>query len=230
MKTEAQSQLAVVSERFTSIHPEYKTARRRIEDISQSIENYAVELTNSIHSEHAAAEQRANNLETQLGQLQEEFAGFKSTSAEFRGLKDEVDRNWNTHSKLQQRIMDLDLDPETLPSFLTTVTHPVVPDKKSSPKTLFRAAGGLFLGGLISVALIGWNHRRGLPFTSKDQSGKLLGIPQISELVVPRSNDWEEAIRSPGVITAIRDLMIVSRNMRVVQITATPDCNSGNSA
>ena len=64
-------------------------------------------------------------LQGALTGLQGKFVAFKSTSADFRGIKGELDRNWNTFAKLQQSIMDLDLEPETTPTFVTVMSEPV---------------------------------------------------------------------------------------------------------
>ena len=73
----------------------------RVADVDQSVKDYAEKMKEGLRSEYVAASQRARNLNRQLDDLRQRFISFKDSSAKFRGIKEEIDRNWNTHSQIQ---------------------------------------------------------------------------------------------------------------------------------
>ncbi len=223
MQATAKASIAVVKDRVTERHPDFLAAVSRLEDIERSLRTHAAEMKSGVDSQYSAATQKVTKLNEDLSALRGDFVGFKSTSAEFRGLKDEIDRSWNTHTKLQGKIMELDLHPEVTPTFVTVMSAPVVPDKKSGPRTLFWVAGGMFFGGIFALGKIYWRHRKGLPFTSKEQLTKLLKVPMIAELEMPKDGNVIEQMLTLEQSPQILNLLISLRNSQLVHVTSLGD-------
>lgn len=220
MEAGARSAMAVAQEKFTPTHSEYQAALSRMSDTDRSVRKYAVELKNSVNSEYLAASEKAKRLEDQVEKLREKFIAFKTTSAGFRGIKEEIDRNWNTHTQLQQRIMQLDLDPEAAPTFLTVVEPPLLPHKKAKPWTILWALAGLVFGSFTALALVLWKNRQGLPFTSGKQSENLLsGIRQISEIKFPSVTRDDQIVAQLEKSNPLREMLIACREARIVHLT-----------
>lgn len=220
MHAAAKSEFAAVKERVTESHPAYREAESRLAEVNRSLLDYAGEMKNGIESEYGAARERTAKLNETLVALQQDLVGFKSTSADFRGLKEEIDRQWNTYTRLQQKIMDLDVGPEGTPTFATVISRAVVPDKKSKPRGLFWAAGGVVLGGLVALGQIFRRHRSGLPFTSGTQAKELLGIPTIVELETANSDNFSRRISRIEGSPQMMNLLIALRGFRLIQTTS----------
>jgi len=220
MLAAAKTELAGVKKRSTERAPEYKAAVSRLEQVESTMRDYAMEMKNGVESEYQAAVEKVSKLSDRLVGLQGDFVGFKSTSAEFRGLKGEIDRNWNTFAKLQQSIMDLDLEPETTPNFVTVVSEPVVPDKKSKPSRVLWCAAGMVLGGLVALGRIFVSNRRGLPFTSVEQAAGRLQVSPLAALKIPGSGNPAEQMAELGKAPQLLNILIALRSTRVVHITS----------
>ncbi|MDF1862224.1 MAG: hypothetical protein P1U87_18555 [Verrucomicrobiales bacterium] len=194
MHARAKSEFGVAKEQYRLGHPAYITAESRLVEVEGTLRDYAAEMKSSVQSEYDAASQKVDKLSETLSILRSEMVGQKSVSAEFRGLKEEIDRNWNTYTSLQQKIRDLDLNPEVTPTFATVMSGPVVPDKKAKPGTLIYAAGGMILGGLCGLGLIFWKNRHGLPFTSQSQAEKQLSLATVASIPSPADGSRESRL------------------------------------
>lgn len=211
MHADAKAEMAAIAQRRQAKHLEYQEAASRLEEVEATLRRYAIEVKNGVASEYEAATEKVVKLNETLSDLHDDFVGLKTKSAEFRGLKEEMDRNWNTYTRLQQKVMDLDLDPEVSPTFITVVSDPVVPDKKASPRGLYFAAGGGLLGVLVAIGLVFWPHRFGLPFTGQDQVQRLLGLPVIGSV------ELQGAGKAPAS-GDILNLLISTRETQVVGV------------
>jgi uncharacterized protein involved in exopolysaccharide biosynthesis len=224
MHATAKSEFAAVKERVKASHPAYREAESRLAEVNQSLRVYAGEMKKGIESEYAAARDKTAKLTESLVALQKELIGFKSTSAEFRGLKEEIDRHWNTYTRLQQKIMDLDIGPEGVPTFATVISKAVVPDKKAKPRRLYWAGGGMALGAFFALGLIYWCHRDGLPFTSRAQPTELLKIPIIAEFETTNSNNFSTRVSGLESSPQMMNLLIAIRGLRLIQVTSVSRC------
>lgn len=186
MHAEAKSKLASVAERNTADHPSYREAAGELKEVEATIAKYATEMKSGLDSEFQAASSKVEKFSEDLAKVQKEFVSFKSKSAEFRGIKETIDRSWNTYSSLQEKVTDLDLYPETELNFVTVISRPIVPDKKSAPKGSLWAAGGGVLGMILVAGILGWRYRNGLPITDETQVNSLPGVESIGCLEVPR--------------------------------------------
>lgn len=220
MLAASKAEMAAVKQRATERNPDYQAAASRLEQVEATVRDYAVEMKNGVESEFRAASEKAIKLNDTLVGLQGEFVGFKSTSAEFRGIKGEIDRHWNTFMKLQQALMDLDLEPETTPTFVTVVSEPVVPDKKSKPFRLLWVAAGTILGGLFATGMIFVRNRRGLPFTSAEQASDRFDVPTIAALKIPLNGSALERMAEVERSPQLRNILIAQRNSDLVHITS----------
>lgn len=220
MHAAAKSDFAAVQQRVTASHPSYLEAESRLAQVNETLLSYAGELKNGVELEHAAALERTQRLQENLSALQQELVGFKQASAEFRGLKEEIDRHWNTHSRLQQKIMDLDVGPEGDPTFATVISRALVPDEKAGPKELLWGGGGILLGGLFALGMVWRRHRQGLPFTSAAQPAEILGIPAIAELQAAKSGETGQRIARLESSPQWLNLLLALRDIRVVQVTS----------
>lgn len=219
MHARAKSELSVAKQQYQPTHPSFKSAESRLAEVESTIRDYALEMKNSVQSEYDAASQKVEKLSETLSILRGEMVGQKSVSAEFRGLKEEIDRNWNTYTSLQQKIKDLDLNPEVTPTFATVMSGPVVPDKKAKPRGLFYAAGGMFLGGLYALGIIFWRNRDGLPFTSGPQASAALDAPEVATIPVVRNSQGTPVEQSQEVL----NLLISLRDTKLIHITSVDD-------
>lgn len=179
LHTTAESELAAAKQIYGVRNPQYRVAEQSLEQVQRSLRNYAAELKDSAMSDYTASLRKAEQLEGSLQSLQGEFGGYKARSAEFRGLKAEVDKNWNTHSELQKKILALTLNPELSPMVAIPISEPVIPHKPSYPSKLLFAGTALVLSLMLTLAYILFNNRRGLPFTSAGQLRSVLGLPSI---------------------------------------------------
>ena len=220
MLAAAKAELAAVKRKSTERAPEFRAALSRLEQVEATMRDYALEMKNGVESEYRAATEKVGKLGESLAQLQGEFVNFKSTSAEFRGVKGEIDRNWNTFAKLQQSIMDLDLAPETTPTFVTVVSEPVVPDKKSKPFRLLWVAVGTILGGMFAAAVIFIRHRRGLPFTSPMQAAQRFETSSVTPLKVPEQGSAAEIFSQLQTSPKLLNVLISLRDSKLVHIAA----------
>lgn len=219
MHASAKTDVASIREQFTPSHPSYKEAARKLSEIEKTLTEYAGEMKDGMHAEYLAAQQREEKLQASMQRLQAEFIAFKSKSAEFRGIKEEIDRNWNTHSQLLQKIIHLDLNPENDLSFITLISKPIVPDEKSHPITLLWVAAGMLAGGFLVVGLLFLRYRQGLPYTSAtqpgDQLGRSLGVPSLATLDLSSRGEQGGGAPSPELV----NLMIGLGDARVVQVS-----------
>jgi len=220
MQARSKSEFGVAKEQYRVGHPAYKSAESRFVEVEGTIRDYAVEMKKSVQSEYDASSQKVEKLSETLSILRGEMVGQKSVSAEFRGLKEEIDRNWNTYTSLQQKIKDLDLNPEVTPTFATVMSGPVVPDKKAKPRTLFYAAGGVILGGLYALGMIFWRNRLGLPFTSQLQAEELLALPTVASVKTFAGVDGLAQLASLEQSPQMLNLLISLRNTRLIHITS----------
>tara|TARA_R110002096_G_scaffold92441_2_gene208992 strand:- start:222 stop:2258 length:2037 start_codon:yes stop_codon:yes gene_type:complete len=220
MYARAKSELGVAKEQYRDVHPSYKTAESRLTEVESTLRDYAVEMKESVQSEYDAASQKVENLSETLSLLRGEMVGQKSVSAEFRGVKEELDRNWNTYTSLQQKIKDLDLNPEVTPTFATVMSGPVIPDKKAKPRTLFYAAGGVILGCLYALGMIFWRNRCGLPFTSQSQAEDLLALPTVASVQTLAGMEGMAQLTSLEQSPQMLNLLISLRNTRLIHTTS----------
>ena len=220
MQARAKSDFGVAKEQYRVGHPSYISAESRLSEVEGTLRDYAVEMKKSVQSEYDAASQKVEKLSETLSVLRGEMIGQKSVSAEFRGLKEEIDRNWNTYTSLQQKIKDLDLNPEVTPTFATVMSGPVIPDKKAKPRTLFYAAGGVIVGGLYALGIIFWRNRHGLPFTSQSQAEELLALPTMASVQTLAGMDGLAQLTSLEQSPQMLNLLISLRNTRLIHITS----------
>ncbi len=220
MLAAAKTELAGVKKRSTEIAPDYRAAVSRLEEVESTMRDYAIEMKNGAESEYRAAVEKVAKLGESLAGLQGEFVNFKSTSAEFRGVKGEIDRNWNTFSKLQQSIMDLDVEPETTPTFVTVVSEPVVPDKKSKPFRVLWVAAGTMLGGMFAAGVLAIRHRRGLPFTSPEQAAQRFETVSVATLKVPERGSTADVIAQLEKSPKLLNVLIALRDSNLVHVAA----------
>lgn len=223
MHARAKSDHSVAKEQYQPGHPSYKSAESRLTQVESTLRDYAVEMKNSVQSEYDATSQKVEKLSETLSALRGEMVGQKSVSAEFRGLKEEIDRNWNTYTSLQQKIKDLDLNPEVTPTFATVMSSPIVPDKKAKPRTLLYAAGGMFLGGLYALGVIFWRNRNGLPYTSGSQASEALSLPEVATIPTRRGSDMYSQTALIQQSPEVLNLLISLRNTRLIHVTSIED-------
>ncbi len=217
---EAQTEMARVEERYLHRHPNHIAAVRHLKEVEAAIQNYAAEMKEAAEVEHRTAKLKMDSHKDTLDGMQADFVKFKSSSAAFRGIKEKIDRYWNTYSALQQKIMDLDVDSEGTPTFVTVVSKPVVPDKKAGPKTLFWLAGGTLIGGLAALALVVVRNRHGLPFTNNKQPTELLKVPTIATLEIPPRGDMMERVERIQKSPQLLNLLIAVQNFRIVHVAS----------
>ena len=220
MLAAAKAELAAVRKRSTERAPDYRAAVSRLEEVESTMRGYAAEMKNGIESEYRAALEKVAKLDDSLAGLQSDFVDFKSTSAEFRGIKGEIDRNWNTFSKLQQSIMDLDLEPETMPTFVTVMSEPVVPDKKSKPFRLLWVVIGTILGGGFAVGVIFLRNRFGLPFTSREQLEQRFEELPVAALKVPDVGSIAEIGAQLDSAPELLNVLVSLRGAKLVHIAS----------
>lgn len=220
MHARAKSEFGVAKEQYRMGHPGYKTAESRLAEVEGTLRDYAAEMKSSVQSEYDAASQKVEKLSETLSILRSEMVGQKSVSAEFRGLKEEIDRNWNTYTALQQKIRDLDLNPEVTPTFATVMSGPVVPDKKAKPGTLLYAAGGMILGGFYALGLIFWKNRFGLPFTSQSQAEKKLSLATVASIPTPSDGSRESRLALLERSREMVGLLISLGDSKLIHVTS----------
>lgn len=220
MHTVAKSEFATAQSRYTEKHPEYQAASDRLAQVESTLRTYAAEMKAGVASEHEATSRKVASLSASLSTLRSGYVGMKSTSAEFRGIKEEVDRNWNTYSSLQQKIMDLDLNPEVTPTFATVTSGPTVPDKKAWPRLIYFGTGGLVLGILAAIGGAFWCHRKGLPFTSVGQVSRQLGIPTVAAIQNLPDGTTENQLSLIENSPQFPNLLLALRHAEVVHATS----------
>lgn len=199
MHAEAKSQLASVAERNTADHPAYREAAGELKEVETTIAKYATEMKSGLESEFEAASGKVEKFTEELTKVQKEFVAFKSKSAEFRGIKEKIDRNWNTYSSLQEKITDLDLYPETELNFVTLISRPIVADKKSSPKGSFWAAGAGICGLLLAGISLLWRYRNGLPVTGEAQLCEESGVVSLGSVSLSGKHRWDGELLTPAI-------------------------------
>ncbi|MEM9283416.1 MAG: Wzz/FepE/Etk N-terminal domain-containing protein [Verrucomicrobiota bacterium] len=180
----AKTEFASVQQRFTEEHPSYREVRSRLNQIDENVRDYATEMKSGLESEFLAASRKEEKLRESLGELKTEFVSYKSKSAKFRGLKEEIDRSWNTYTQLQDKISNLDLNPENEFNFVTLISRPIAPDKKSHPKTTLWMGASGFLGLVLVGGWLLFRYREGLPFTSVSQLKKDPEIDRVSSMMI----------------------------------------------
>ena len=220
MQARAKSEFGVTKEEYQARHPAYKAAESRLTEVEGTLRDYAGEMKKSVQSEYDAASQKLAKLSETVSLLRGDMVRQKSVSAEFRGLKEEIDRNWNTYTSLQQKIKDLDLNPEVTPTFATVMSGPVVPDKKAKPQTLFYAAGGVILGAIYALGLIFWKNRNGLPFTSQSQAEGILDLPTVASIQMRADSDGVFQLASLEQSEQILNLLISLQSTRLIHLTS----------
>ena len=228
MQAAAKTSFAEARQKYTARHPSYQAAQTRLDEIENTMKEYAAEMKEGVTSEHAAATEKVAELRDSLSELRGDFVGLKSTGAEFRGIKEKMDRSWETYTQLQQKILDLDLDPQVTPTFVTTMSDAVVPDEKSKPRTAFFAAGGMFLGGLAALAILAWRYRRGMPFTARDQVRKQLRIPSLGHLDLSARGDRDLGVTQLLESNELVGPLFWTRESKITQVTAIESCQGGD--
>ncbi|MEM1441141.1 MAG: Wzz/FepE/Etk N-terminal domain-containing protein [Verrucomicrobiota bacterium] len=220
MYAEAKSELASIGEQYTAAHPTYRESQSRLEQFESTLRGYADEMKDGLESEYEAAIRREEKLRESLGDLQTEFVAFKSKSAEFRGLQEKIERNWSTYTQLQEKITELDLNPENEFNFVTLVSKPIVPDKKSRPVTkLWMAAAGFF--GLLCVSgILLIRYRNGLPYTTLAQVAEDPSVRRTSSIELSKAKNTESLSDEPDVL----NLAILACSEEITHITSpAPD-------
>lgn len=223
MHAGAKTELATVSQQYTTGHPNYREAESRLEQVEATIRNYATEMKSGLESEFQAATRREDKLRESLQGLQTDFVAFKSKSAEFRGLKEQIDRNWNTYTLLQEKITNLDLNPENEFNFVTLISRPIVPDKKSHPVTKLWVAAAGFLGLLLVGGALLFRYRDGLPFTHRLQIAEESTVGQVSSVHLADGTDASSLSNVPEIL----NLAIGAATARITHFTsASPESES----
>lgn len=179
LHTAAETELAAAKQIYGVKNPKYRVAEETLLQVQRSVRSYAKELSESAVSDYNSSVFKAEKLDASLRELQKEFVTFKTKSAQFRGLKAEVDKNWSVHSEIQKKIMNLALAPEVFPMFAIPLSEPVVPDKPSFPSNLKFTGGALVFSLMMIVGLLLWTHRNSLPFIHAGQVEALMGVPVI---------------------------------------------------
>ncbi|MEM0895888.1 MAG: Wzz/FepE/Etk N-terminal domain-containing protein [Verrucomicrobiota bacterium] len=220
MHAESQKELALIKERYLHRHPNHIAAVNQLEEVESTLKDYAAEMKEGVALELETAKRKAVSHEKTLAALQADFVTFKSSSAAFRGIKEKIDRYWNTYSALQQKIMDLDVDAEGTPSFVTVVSAPVVPDKKSHPRTLIWTAGGTLLGCLAAMGIVVLRNRHGLPFTNSKQPTELLRVPTIATLEIPPKGTLLEKTSRLQKSPQLLNLLIAVQRFRCIHVSS----------
>lgn len=179
LHTAAETELAAAKQIYGIKNPKYRVAEETLLQVQRSVRSYAKELSESAVSDYNASVFKAEKLDSSLRELQKEFVTFKTKSAQFRGLKAEVDKNWSVHSEIQKKIMNLALAPEVFPMFAIPLSEPVVPDKPSFPSNLKFTGGAVVFSIMMIAGLLLWAHRNSLPFIHAGQVEALMGVPVI---------------------------------------------------
>ncbi|MEM6279264.1 MAG: GNVR domain-containing protein [Verrucomicrobiota bacterium] len=220
MHAEAKAALASVGQIYTRTHPSYRESQSRLDELEATLRSYAEEMKVGLESEYEAASRREEKLRESLRNLQTEFVAFKSKSAEFRGLQEQIERNWNTYTQLQEKITNLDLNPENEFNFVTLISKPIVPDKKSKPTTkLWMAAAGL-LGVITACGLLMFRYREGLPYTTRSQVSEEPDLARATSLNLSKAGKRGELSDDPDIL----NLAIVTGAAKVIHITSpSPD-------
>ncbi|MEX2578883.1 MAG: Wzz/FepE/Etk N-terminal domain-containing protein [Verrucomicrobiales bacterium] len=220
MHATARTEMASAEQEYTESHPNYQRTASRLAQIESTLRDYAEEMKEGLEHEHRAAIRKVEKLNESMAGLQDEFVRFKRKSAEFRGFKEEIDRHWNTYSKLQEKITELDLALETDLEFVTTMSKPIVPDKKSHPVTLLWTGAGGILGLMLVGGSLLWRYRDGLPVTNEAQPGKRFDAPVLA--CVKSSPEGDFPTRD------LLNLVIGFGKRRTLQVTGASGSGQGS--
>ncbi|MFT5410749.1 MAG: hypothetical protein ACI9NC_003482 [Verrucomicrobiales bacterium] len=180
-KMTAEANLAVASTQVTKQNPAYLAALSEKEDSVKQLQVLARDIKTAASSKLAAIHSRETNLRKQVGDLQKGLVEMKSLSSEFRALKQQVEREWQVHETLQQRISESLLAGDSYSNIATEFSKALLPYKKAGPglviTLIIAAAGAGFLGTGWTVFRI----LRGFPYSDIQQLTRAYKIPVIGK-------------------------------------------------
>ena len=229
MRAEAQASLAQAASTYTTKHTLYKQAAKRLSDIDENLQKESQRLGASLAARKKAAESETRRLQDELEQLRKQFVKFKQSSAEFRSLQTLGERHWNTYNEIEQRMMTLDLDPNSLPSFISVVSSPMLPGKPAFPSKRIFFAGGGFIGLVLASLIVLLACFRGLPITSSDQLSRFLPGRKAINLRLPSSTDASDITNGLLQSELFEDLVYDHNYPKLTYLSSFDDSELGQS-
>lgn len=223
-RTTTRAALAAVAENFTESHPRYRDAYLRALETENQLKELATDLKASVIASYEASTVNRDLLETQVAALQTKLSEVKQASSEFRAIQQRVETEWAVHQSLQQKLGESSLATQETTSITTLMSDPIVAHKPAKPsKPLFVLAAG-FLGGMISLGLVGLELVRGRAITGGDQLERKVRAPVAAEVPAELSHKTDaELIAEMNKVL----LSIGHRNSRFFHLSSVRESPGG---
>ncbi|MCB1092687.1 MAG: hypothetical protein KDL87_14220, partial [Verrucomicrobiae bacterium] len=182
----AHANFAAVEGQYTERNPRFIEAKSRVVEIDTQLQELAAELKASLDADYAAALTNEKLLTEKVASLQKELTTVKKASSEFRAIQQRVETEWQVHEALQHKIGETSLVTEKSTEIATLMSEPIVSHKPAKPSKPIAVLAGGFLGGLLSLGLIGFDLFQGGPFVSRRQMEDRLRVPVTAEIDTPQ--------------------------------------------
>lgn len=183
----ARAALATASELSTESSPRYREAVAQVAEVEAQLTQLATDLKSSVNASYEAAIKNEKLLTTRVEELQREMAEVKSASSEFRAIQQKVETEWLVYESLQQKIGQTSLVTEKSTSITTLMSEPIVPHKPAKPSKPLTVVIAGFLGGVLSLGMVGFDLVAGGSFVNRRQIEDYHHLPVAAEVAVAES-------------------------------------------
>ena len=178
-KMNADTKLAAASIQLTDSNPAYLAALNEKQRTEEQLLQLAKDIKSAGISKLAAIRNREEGLRNQLTELQGGLVNVKSLSSRFRALKQQVEREWNVHETLQQKISESLVAGESYSNIATEFSKPLKPYKKAEPRLLIILIIGLGLSAALCAGWAALRILRGLPYVNARQLSSRYRLPVV---------------------------------------------------
>jgi succinoglycan biosynthesis transport protein ExoP len=185
--SEVRRELAELSSKYGSRHPQVQTARAQLGDIQGQIKNQTQLIVASTENRYRVAKSREESIETSLQEMTGAVSKLSESEIRLRELEREANANRALYESFLSRFKETSQTETRQMAESRILERASTPDVPSAPSKKSIAIKGLMLGLLFGGGLAFLLERLDSGFRTSEQVENQLGVPVLAS--VPRGDD-----------------------------------------
>lgn len=149
----AEAELASLSQRLNTQHPEYQAALAQVTNLKTDLQNEIDNVTGSLSNSASLSEQRVSELKSALEKQKQRILRLNQQRDELAVLQLDVQSAQQTLDIALERFSQTSMEGETNQSDVSVLTRAVAPIHASSPNVKRNVFLGILLGGFLAVGM-----------------------------------------------------------------------------
>ncbi len=180
--SEVKRQLAELSAKYGSKHPQVVSARAQLADLNRQIHDQSAAIVAAALNDYQVAQSRQASIQQSLQDLQGEFESGNTAEIQLRELEREAEANRTLFEAFLTRFKETQQQETLQLSDTRIIERASVPDRPSAPNkkvfVLFGLLLGIGFGGGLAFVL----EKLDRGFRSTDQIEEALGVPVLASI------------------------------------------------